>query len=282
MTEATAKPFWKSVPFIVFCGCMIAMISFGPRSAMGFFQIPMLNDTGWDRTTFGLAMAIQNLMWGLGQPFFGALADKRGTFTVLTFGALLYAAGLVAMAWAPSTMVLHLGGGVLVGLGVSAGSFGIVMAALARLVSPERRTFVFGLATASGSMGMFVFSPLSQAFIDLFGWSDALVGLAILMLLLPLFALPLAGKPADPAQSAEFKQTIGAALSEAFTHRDYLLLTSGFFVCGFQVAFITGHFPAYIADLGIDATWGVIAIAGHRLLQRDRVVGLRHSRTALS
>jgi len=291
MTDTVAakspQPFWKSVPFIVFCGCMIAMITFGPRSAMGFFQIPMLAEMGWDRTTFGLAMAIQNLIWGLGQPFFGALADKRGTFFVLTLGAALYAAGLVMMAWAPTPLVLHIGGGVLVGLGISAGSFGIVLAALARIVSAEQRSFVFGLGTAAGSMGMFVFSPLSQAFIDLFGWADALVALAILMGLIPMFALALIRKsPAGEAENAQLDQSIREALGEAFAHRDFVLLASGFFVCGFQVSFITAHFPAYISDLGIEAKWGVVAIATIGLFNiigsiASGIIGQRYSKPML-
>lgn len=288
MTDSVAakspQPFWKSVPFIVFCGCMIAMLTFGPRSAMGFFQIPMLAEMSWDRTTFGLAMAIQNLIWGLGQPFFGALADKRGTFFVLTLGAVLYAGGLVMMAWAPTPLALHLGGGVLVGLGISAGSFGIVLAALARIVSAEQRSFVFGLGTAAGSMGMFVFSPLSQAFIDLFGWSDALVALAILMGLVPVFALALIRKsPAGDAEKAQVDQSIRQALSEAFAHRDFVLLASGFFVCGFHVSFITAHFPAFISDLGIEAKWGVIAIAAIGLFNiigsiASGIIGQRYSK----
>lgn len=251
---------------------------------MGFFQIPMLADLGWDRTTFALGMAIQNLMWGLGQPFFGALADKRGTFFVLTLGAAMYAAGLVMMSWAPTPSMFYLGGGVLVGLGISAGSFGIVLAALARIVSPEQRSFVFGLGTAAGSMGMFVFSPLSQAFIDLFGWSDALVALAILMGLIPIFAFALRGTgPSNAKGKAEFEQSIKQALTEAFAHKDYVLLVSGFFVCGFQVAFIATHFPAYISDLGIEAKWGVIAIASIGLFNiigsiASGIIGQRYSK----
>src|SRR5690349_8820723 len=129
---------------IIICGCLIAALTFGPRSAMGFFQLPMLAEKGWDRTTFGLAMAIQNLFWGLSLPFFGAIADRYGTWRVLTLGGLLYAVGLYLMAVADSPAVLHLGGGVLVGMGVAAGSFSIVLAAFARHTPPEKRSVVFG------------------------------------------------------------------------------------------------------------------------------------------
>src|SRR5690606_18185230 len=165
-----------SLPWmIIICGCLIAALTFGPRSAMGFFQLPMLAEKGWDRTTFGLAMAIQNLAWGLGTPIFGALADKYGTWRVLALSGLMYAAGLVLMASADTPSMLHLGGGLLVGLGVASGSFGIVLAAFARNVPAERRSFVFGLGTAAGSAGMFLFAPLSQGLITAYGWYDTLV-----------------------------------------------------------------------------------------------------------
>ena len=248
--------------FAISCACLISLLAFGPRSAMGFFQLPMLQDTGWDRTTFGMAMALQNLCWGVGQPLFGIIADKFGTWRVMALGALLYALGLLVMAIAPSPMWLHIGGGVLLGLGVAACSFGVVLASSARLVSAEKRSFAFGLGTAAGSAGMFLFAPISQGLIDALGWSDSLITLAIIMLAIPLLAIPLRGNSStSKIAAAEFKQSAGDALREAFAHKSYLLLICGFFVCGFQVAFITAHFPAYVSDLGIAARWAVVGIS---------------------
>ena len=247
---------------IIVCGCAIALLTFGPRSAMGFFQLPMLAEKGWDRTTFGLAMAIQNLAWGFGTPVFGALADKYGTWRVLALSGIMYAAGLLIMANADSASMLHVGGGLLVGLGVASGSFGIVLAAFARNVAPERRSFVFGLGTAAGSAGMFLFAPLSQGLISAYGWYDALVVMSVMMLVIPVLAIPLRGNSSSGTQAqATYRQTAGEALREALGHRSYLLLVAGFFVCGFQVAFITAHFPAYISDIGIEARYAVIALA---------------------
>jgi MFS family permease len=256
MTHAQTATRDPSIPWlIIICGCLIAALTFGPRSAMGFFQLPMLAEKGWDRTTFGLAMAIQNLFWGLGTPVFGALADKFGTWRVLALSGGLYAAGLLLMANAETETMLHISGGVLVGLGVAAGSFGIVLAAFARNVAPERRSFVFGL-------GMFIFAPLSQGLIDAYGWYDSLVVMSALMLVVPILAIPLAGNArTGRASMAEMEQTIGEALREAIGHQSYLLLVAGFFVCGFQVAFITAHFPAYVSDIGIEARYAVIALA---------------------
>ncbi len=248
-------------PIAISCACLIALLAFGPRSAMGFFQLPIIETNGWDRATFGLAMALQNLFWGLGQPLFGVIADKFGTWRVLTIGAILYALGLVVMAIAPTPLWLHIGGGILVGLGVAACSFGVILAAIARRVSAERRSFAFGLGTASGSAGMFVFAPISQGLIDSLGWSDSLIAISAIMLVIPLLAIPLRGNSASSAiASAEFEQSVGEALREALATRGYILLISGFFVCGFQVAFITAHFPAYISDLGIASRWAVVAI----------------------
>ncbi|MFC6444432.1 MFS transporter [Shinella zoogloeoides] len=247
---------------IIVAGSLIAVLTFGPRSAMGFFQLPMLQDTGWDRTTFGLAMALQNLAWGVSQPFFGAIADKFGTWRVLLVSGLVYALGLFLMSLGTSPLWLHVGGGVLVGLGVGAGSFGILLSAFARNVTPDQRSMAFGICTAAGSAGMFLFAPLSQGLISAYGWSDSLVYLGMLMLLVPLIAIPLRGNSSSGITAAsEYKQTIGEALKEALGHRSYLLLVAGFFVCGYQVAFITAHFPAYLGDIGIDARYAVIALA---------------------
>jgi MFS family permease len=263
MAAETRSGSTTQIPWlIIICGCLIAALTFGPRSAMGFFQLPMLAEKGWDRTTFGLAMAIQNLAWGLGQPIFGAMADKFGTWRMLALSAVLYSLGLFLMANADSPLMLHVSGGILVGLGVAAGSFSIVMAAFARNVSPDRRSFVFGLGTAAGSAGMFAFAPISQAMISSYGWSDTLVYMSIAMLVIPLLAIPLIGNARSGSVNAgNYDQTIAEALREALGHRSYMLLTTGFFVCGFQVAFITVHFPPYIRDLGIDAKYAVLALA---------------------
>ena len=251
-------PVW----LIITCGCAIALLAFGPRSAMGFFQEPILQDKGWGSTTFGLAIAIQNLAWGLGQPVFGALADRYGAYRSLAVGGIIYAIGLYIMATADAPIWLHIGGGVLVGLGVAAGSFGIILSVFARNVAPEQRSFVFGMGTAAGSAGMFLFSPLSAGLIANFGWSNALVVLSAMMLLIPILAIPLFGSSKDSKVPQEnINQSIAEALKEAMSHKSYLLLISGFFVCGFQVAFITAHFPKYIADIGIEPIYAVWAIA---------------------
>ena len=261
--SAQVQPKASGIPWlIVAAGCLIALMTFGPRSAMGFFQLPMLQDRGWDRTTFGMAMAIQNLFWGLGQPFFGAIADKYGTWKVLASSAILYGSGLLLMSVSSAPWMLHVGGGVLVGLGIAAGSYGVILSAFARNVPANKRSLVFGFGTAAGSAGMFVFAPLSQGLIDNFGWSDSLIIISAMMLIIPVLAIPLKGNSSSGSfKDTSQKQTIGEALREAYGHRSYVLLTAGFFVCGFQVAFITAHFPAYIADIGIEAKYAVIGLA---------------------
>ena len=263
--SAAAQPRTASsdIPWlIVASGCLIALMTFGPRSAMGFFQLPMLQDTGWDRATFGMAMAIQNLFWGLGQPVFGAIADRFGTWKVLALAAVFYSSGLVLMSVSSAPWMLHAGGGVLVGLGIAAGSYGIVLSAFARNVSAERRSLVFGFGTAAGSAGMFVFAPLSQSLINNYGWASSLQIMSLMMLIIPILAIPLRGNSSSGAfKQTDAEQTVGAALREAYGHRSYVLLTAGFFVCGFQVAFITAHFPAYIGDIGIEAKYAVIGLA---------------------
>ena len=245
---------------IIIAGCSVALLTFGPRSAMGFFQLPLLEDRNWDRTTFGMAMAIQNLVWGAGQPVFGAIADRFGSAKVLLMSFVLYVAGLLLMAYGETPFLLYVGGGVLVGLGVGAGSFGIIMAALARRVPADRRSFVFGLATAAGSAGMLIFAPISKGLISTFGWVDTLVIFAAFMAFIPVAALALRGKPQNKDEATAVEQTMGEALRQAFGYQSYVLLMSGFFVCGFHVAFITAHFPAYIADLGIDEWWAAFAL----------------------
>ncbi|ADZ71758.1 MFS transporter [Polymorphum gilvum] len=250
-----------NVPLIILCGCAIALLSFGPRSAMGLFFQPMTEARDWSREIFALAIAIQNLLWGAGQPLAGMMADRFGTWKTLTLGAVLYGLGLLLMAEAEAPVMLHVSGGILIGLGVAFSSFSLVLASFARTVTPEKRSLAFGVGTASGSLGQFLFAPLGIGLIETVGWQQTLVVFAVLMVAIPLLAIPLRGK-ADAAafQGTAADQKLGAAIAEAFGTRGYVLLTLGFFVCGFHVAFITVHLPPYIADLGLDARWGAWAI----------------------
>ncbi len=252
----------RQAKLIIACGSAIALLAFGPRSAMGFFQQPILDTTGWGSTTFGLAIAIQNLAWGMGQPLFGALADRYGAYKALAAGGLIYALGLYIMGTADAPLWFHIGGGILVGLGVAAGSFGIILSVFARHVPPEKRSLVFGFGTAAGSAGMFLYAPISAGLIAAYGWSSALLILSAVMLIIPVLAVPLRGNGESGSVAIDnMNQTVAEALREALAHKSYILLTVGFFVCGFQVAFITAHFPKYIGDLGLNANIGGFSTA---------------------
>jgi predicted MFS family arabinose efflux permease len=266
---AAARPIARALPLVIVAGCLIALLSNGPRTVMGLFLAPMTDAHGWSRETFALAIAVQNIMWGLGQPIAGAIADRYGAGRVLAAGGVLYAAGLALMAWAPTPLWLHVSAGVLTGLGVAAASFYIVLAAFARRVPPEKRTIVFGIGMAAGSMGQFLFAPLGQTLIQTVGWAEALVVLGAVMLAIPFFAVALAGRP-GPSGEAIREQTLTEALAEALRHRGYLLLTAGFFVCGFHIAVILTHLPPYIADLGLDPRLGAWSLA---LIGLANVVG---------
>jgi len=250
----------RNPAFIIFCGCMISLITFGVRGTFGLFTAPMTEALNWNRETYSLAMAIQNLAWGAAMPFTGAIADKYGNARVLAIGALIYTAGMVMMAFADTPLVLHLTGGLLVGLGVAGASFSIVMSAFTRVVPAERQSWAFGMATAAGSLGQFLFAPLGQAFISAYGWHEAMVILGLCVLVVVLLALPLYGKSGDrPMAAGELE--LGATLKQAFSHGSYMLLVSGFFVCGFHVAFIATHLPPYLTDQGLPASMAAWSIA---------------------
>jgi MFS family permease len=241
------------------------MLSFGPRSALGFFIKPMSADFAWGRDVFGLALAVQNLLWGLGQPFAGAIADRFGTLRVMLVGALLYAGGLLMMRYASTPLALDLGAGVLVGFGLSGCSFNLVLSAFSKLVPPEKRGIALGAGTAAGSFGQFLFAPIGVALIDGLGWQGALTVFAALMLLIVPLSLALATPPASAVDvPVAERQSFKTALAEAFGHRSYVLLVLGFFTCGFQLAFITVHLPAFLVDRGISTQTGgwVIAAIG--------------------
>jgi MFS family permease len=247
-----------ALPVIIAAGCMIAIISFGPRSALGLFFAPMIEARGWSREVAALAIAIQNLLWGAGQPIAGMVADRYGTGRVLVAGAILYAIGLIGTAYVTSGLMLQLFLGVFLGLGLAAASFSIVLAAFGRAVTPEKRSIAFGIGTAAGSLGQFLFAPLGLGLIDAFGWDTALVVLGVGMLAIIPLAFALRGRATAHTGPA---QSIPQALREAFGHGSYVLLVVGFFVCGFHVAFITTHLPPFIADMGLSPGWGAWAIA---------------------
>ncbi|MGY3692067.1 MFS family permease [Bradyrhizobium sp. USDA 3240] len=256
---------WRTPLVIIVCGCAIALLSFGPRSSLGFFVQPMGREFAWGRDVFGLAIALQNLLWGLGQPIAGAIADRFGLLRVMVVGALLYAAGLLLMRYSTTSLSLDISAGVLIGFGLSGSSFNLVLAAFSKLLPPQKRGIALGAGTAAGSFGQFLFAPFGVAMIDNFGWQTALVVFSALMLLIVPLSLALATPPAATGNvPAADQQSFKTALAEAFGHRSYVLLVLGFFTCGFQLAFITIHLPAYLADRGIPATTGgwVVAAIG--------------------
>jgi MFS family permease len=249
---------WRTPLIIILCGSLVGLLSFGPRSALGFFVQPMGHEFSWGRDVFGLAFAVQNLLWGLGQPVAGAIADRFGIFRVMVVGALLYAAGLLLMRYTTTPLSLGLGAGVLIGFGLSGCSVNLVLSAFSKLLAPEHRGIALGAGTAAGSFGQFVFAPFGVALIDNFGWQAALTAFAALMLLIIPLSLALSTPPATAAVNipAAQQQSFRTALAEAFGHRSYVLLVLGFFTCGFQLAFITVHLPAFLVDRGISAQIG--------------------------
>jgi MFS family permease len=263
--RVTHAPGWRTPLVIIICGCAIALLSFGPRSSLGFFIQPMGREFSWGRDVFGLALAVQNLLWGLGQPIAGAIADRFGVLRVMCVGAVLYAGGLLMMRYAATPLSLDIGAGVLIGFGLSGCSFNLVLSAFSKLLPPERRGIALGAGTAAGSFGQFLFAPFGVAMIDNFGWQTALTVFAFLMLLIIPLSLALATPPATSANvPVADQQSFRTALAEAFGHRSYVLLMLGFFTCGFQLAFITVHLPSYLVDRGMPVQTGgwVVAAIG--------------------
>ncbi|MFL5215543.1 MAG: MFS transporter [Microvirga sp.] len=258
---------WRPPGVIIVCGCLIALLGFGPRSSFGFFLTPMSQANGWGRDVFALAFALQNLLWGIGQPFAGAVADRFGMLRVLGAGALMYAAGLALMAYTTSPITLQITAGVLVGFGLSGCSFNLVIAAFGKKLPERYRALAIGAGTAAGSFGQFLFAPFGVALIDNVGWQHALLVFSGMLLLIVPLALALATPPNTPSQAGTGQpqaQSLTGALAEAFGHRSYVLLVFGFFTCGFQLAFITAHLPAFLKDAGLPASVGgwTIAVIG--------------------
>jgi MFS family permease len=246
---------WRTPLLIMGFGCLISLMSFGPRSSLGFFLAPMSVANHWGRDVFAFALALQNLLWGIGQPVAGIIADRFGTGRVFCAGGLMFAAGLALMAHAGSAPLLDVSAGVLVGFGLSGTSFMVILAAFGKLLPPEWRSLAFGLATAAGSFGQFLYSPLAVALMDTVGWQQTLTIFAVSMLAVLPLSLALVTPKAERTRETA-PQSLQQALSEAFAHRSYVMLVLGFFTCGFQLAFITVHLPSYLVDRGLSATVG--------------------------
>jgi len=245
---------------VLICGGIILTVAMGIRHGFGLFLQPMSADLHWGRETFALALAVQNLVWGVTQPFAGMIADKYGAGRVLIGGTILYGLGLVTMAHATTPLMMVLTAGVLIGTGLSGVTFSVVSGVLGRAFPPEKRSMALGISAAAGSFGQFAVLPLTQYLLTHVGWYGALLTLAgVSLVMVPLAAAMVERDLGSHANL--FKQSASEAMREAIGHRGYVLLTLGFFVCGFQVVFIGVHLPSYLLDKGLPASVGVTALA---------------------
>lgn len=254
---------WHGAGVALVCGSLILLISLGVRHAFGLFLQPVSMDQGWGRETFAFAIALQNLVWGVSQPFTGMLSDRFGAKPVVAIGAVFYGAGLWTMSVVGGEGIFILGAGVLIGLGLSGTTFPVIFAAISRLVAPERRSLAMGITMSVGSFGQFAMLPISLGLIVAFEWQTALVALSILALAMFPLAFGIRNAAA-PIASADEDVSFGQALRDAFGQRDFWLLSLGFFACGFQVVFIAVHLPAFLADegLGSGVATTVLALIG--------------------
>ncbi|MCF8468068.1 MAG: MFS transporter [Sneathiella sp.] len=249
----------RSFLILILAGGLISLLAMGSRAAFGLFLEPVSTDLGWGREVFGLALAIQNIVWGLSQPFASAIADKYGSGRTLFVSALVYAAGLFLMSQTSTQTGLHLTAGLMIGLGLSGTGFGVVIGSVGRAVSEEKRSMALGIVGASGSLGQFIMVPMGQAFLSGYGWSTALVLIGLCSLLMLPASAAVTGKAEDSASAGAASLT--AAIREAAGNRSYWLLFAGFFVCGFHVTFLAVHLPAYIVDQHVAAKYGAIALS---------------------
>ncbi|WP_434605190.1 MFS transporter [Pseudomonas sp. Z4-7] len=249
---------WRTCGWVLVGSALILALSLGVRHGFGLFLAPMSADFGWGREVFAFAIALQNLIWGLAQPFTGALADRFGAAKVVLIGGVLYALGLVLMGMADSPWSLSLSAGLLIGIGLSGTSFSVVLGVVGRAVPAEKRSMGMGIASAAGSFGQFAMLPGTLGLIGWLGWSAALLALGLLVALI----VPLVSMLKDaPAPLSGHEQTLSEALREACSHSGFWLLAVGFFVCGFQVVFIGVHLPAYLVDQHLPASVGTTVLA---------------------
>ncbi|MGI9384713.1 MAG: MFS transporter, partial [Methyloligellaceae bacterium] len=247
----------KRIWIVIACAGAIMCVSVGARQSLGLFLTPISLDLGLGRETFALGMAVMNLLYGLGSPFAGAISDRFGAGRVVMVGALVYASGLMAMTLSGDGEQILLGG-TLLGLGMSATGATVILGTVGRSVPAERRSRALGLVAMFGSTGQFLALPFSHILIDGYGWVAALTVLALATLLIVPLTAGIAGRPAPTKQGET--QSMGEALVEARQTRSFWLLGAGFFVCGFHVAFVAIHFPAFLSDQGLAAWTGAAAL----------------------
>ena len=251
---------WWTHPWVlVVAGGLIMGMALGIRHVQGLFLMPVTMDRGWTRETFAFAIAVQNLVWGLAQPFTGMVADRYGSLRVIAAGVLLYALGLVLMSQSHTPAQFTLSAGLCIGVALSGTSFGAIYGALSRIVSPERRSWALATAGAVGGFGQFAMVPATQGLLESIGWAATLMAMAVVVAMLLPLALPLNDRA--PGSGAGTEMSLSAALRQAFGHGGFWLLNFGFLACGFQLAFIASHMPAYLLDKGLTPQHGVVALA---------------------
>ena len=251
---------WRTPALVLICGAMILVLSLGIRQSYSLFAQPMSVDLAWGRGNFTFAMALSNLIWGLAQPFFGAWADRKGAGRVVAVSGLLFAGGLALMPLATTPLMLDLSAGLLVGLGLSGVTFAVILGAVGRAFPPERRSLALGIASSGGAFGQFLMLPFGEILISAVGWQSALLVLAGTV----LASVPLAAAMVErqrPLHADATPPSLRETLRRACAHTGFRYMTAGFFVCGFQVAFILGQLPAYLLDVKMAPIVGVSALA---------------------
>jgi len=259
MNQDTKAPARMSMTQVLLCGAAVVTLSMGIRHGFGLWLQPITMERGWTRETFAFALAVQNLAWGIAGPFAGMLADRFGAWRVLIGGGLLYAAGLVLMAWSATGAAFLGSAGLMIGMAQAGTTYAVIFGVVARQVAPEKRSWALGLTAAAGSFGQFLMVPVENGLIASAGWQDALIILGVAALAIVPLAFGLR-EPKLPAASPG-AQSIGAAVREAFGYRSFQLLMAGYFVCGFQVVFIGVHMPSYLRDQGLGPDVATTALA---------------------
>jgi MFS family permease len=258
MQDAAPK---LSMTQVLACGAMVVTLSMGIRHGFGLWLQPITQAQNWSRETFAFAIAIQNLAWGVMGIFAGMLADRFGAFRVLVGGSILYALGLAGMALSPNAFVFSLTAGVLIGAAQAGSTYAVIYGIIGRQIDPSRRSWAMGVAAAAGSFGQFLMVPVEGFLINSLGWQQALLALAVSVLLIIPLSLGLREPGFAGTAAPRREQTIGQALAEAFKYPSFQLLMAGYFVCGFQVVFIGVHMPSYLKDQGLSPQVASYALA---------------------